>query len=248
VQRCCREPRPPVAGTPDHRHGPHRAPRRVGAPHPRACARGGRPRPPRFATCHGRSWPAVRCHPERVPARRDESNGSRRAAQRPARPPVSPQTLKHRLVVLDRQEGPPVGHLGRQRSAGVDQRVAPPLDVRPGAGPRPLPRPRHEARPDRVPLDVSHRRHGMRPVQHAREEPLLPQVPSPSFTEVDAAGVPPMGLADAAGQALGRLGHCHEVHVIRHQAPRPDRHAAGGAPFGHEGEVRLVVVITEEGG
>ena len=69
---------------------------------------------------------------------------------------------------------------------------------------------------------------------------------SPAFSEVDHAGVTPMGLADRATQPVGRLGHSDEVDMVGHQAVRPDLDVMGAAPLRHQFEVGLVILLAKE--
>ena len=55
-------------------------------------------------------------------------------------------------------------------------------------------------------------------------EASLPEMAPPTFAEVDPAGVPAMSLPDGACQSFDRLRNSDEMHVIRHEAIRPDIH------------------------
>ena len=74
----------------------------------------------------------------------------------------------------------------------------------------------------------------------------MPEVPAPFLAKIDPAVVAAMGLADGAGQAFLGLWHGDQVHVIGHQAPRPDFHPALAAPFGHQFKIGEVIVIAEK--
>jgi hypothetical protein len=56
-----------------------------------------------------------------------------------------------------------------------------------------------------------------------------------------------MGLADRAAQSLSRLRNRDEMNVIGHQAVRPDLNPLIAAPLAHQLDVRLVILIAEEG-
>ena len=55
-----------------------------------------------------------------------------------------------------------------------------------------------------------------------------------------------MRLADRASQSIGRLWDRDQVHVIGHQAVGPDRDVLSAAEPGHQFQVALVILVTEE--
>ncbi len=82
----------------------------------------------------------------------------------------------------------------------------------------------HQASPNGVQLYVARRSNKMRLVQDIGcEAPLLEMAP-PTFSEVDPACVPAMSLPDGVCQSLDRMRNRDEMHVIRHEAIRPDIH------------------------
>ena len=76
---------------------------------------------------------------------------------------------------------------------------------------------------------------------------MLVVMAPPALAEAHVAGVPATGLADGASQAVGALGHGHEVNVVRHQAVGPHLDATDGASLRHQGEVHLIVLAAQEG-
>ena len=69
---------------------------------------------------------------------------------------------------------------------------------------------------------------------HPRYVPLMPTVAPVSFT-------------DPPAQAIFGFRHRNEMNMVRHKTVSPDFHAALLAPFGHQGNVRPIVFILEEG-
>ncbi|HEX9778220.1 MAG TPA: hypothetical protein VGA63_08725, partial [Geopsychrobacteraceae bacterium] len=80
----------------------------------------------------------------------------------------------------------------------------------------------NDTRRDRVHLDVTSRGNEMRFVHDKGSEAFLPEVATPAFTKIDAAGVATVSFADGASQALFGFGDCNQVNMlwfgIRHQA------------------------------
>jgi len=55
-----------------------------------------------------------------------------------------------------------------------------------------------------------------------------------------------VGLADRSGKTLFGIRYCYEVHMVGHQAVRPDLDFLLPAPCGHHSQIRLVVGCAEE--
>jgi hypothetical protein len=71
-------------------------------------------------------------------------------------------------------------------------------------------------------------------------------MPSPAVTKVDASRTAPMSLTDCTAQSGFRAGDNDQVHMIQHKAICPNGYAATATPLGHELDVGLVIVITNE--
>ena len=55
-----------------------------------------------------------------------------------------------------------------------------------------------------------------------------------------------MSLTDCTAHSSFRAGDNDQMHMIRHKAICPNRHAASATPLGHERDVGLVILITKE--
>lgn len=71
-------------------------------------------------------------------------------------------------------------------------------------------------------------------------------MPSPILAEVDHTAVAPVSFTDAPAQTVLGFRRSYEVDMVRHKAVSPDFHAALLAPFGHQGNVSLIVFIVKE--
>jgi len=55
-----------------------------------------------------------------------------------------------------------------------------------------------------------------------------------------------MSLSDGSRKPLLVLGHCHQMHMVWHQAIGPDLNPFLPAPHGHQSQVCLIVRRAEE--
>lgn len=69
----------------------------------------------------------------------------------------------------------------------------------------------------------------------------------PTFPEIDHPAVAPVCFAYSAAQCIIALRHGDQMDVVWHQAVGPDFNRTFPAPFGQKGNVRPVIIITEEG-
>ena len=69
----------------------------------------------------------------------------------------------------------------------------------------------------------------------------------PPLPEIDPPGVSAMGLTNCAGKPFLGFRHHNEMHMVRHQAPGPDCHAAFAAPFSHQRYIGMIVIVAEKG-
>src|SRR4051812_3812073 len=116
----------------------------------------------------------------------------------------------------------------------------------PSARPGPGFRPRDEARPNRVELDVAKAGVEMPLVHRKRAEAALPEMSAPAVAAVDLDRVARVRRRQRGPQAVLMGGDQDEVDVVRHQAPGPDPGSAPGAEMAEQGQVASVVAVREE--
>jgi hypothetical protein len=66
------------------------------------------------------------------------------------------------------------------------------------------------------------------------------------LAEVDSPRIAPMSLAYAAPQAVLRMRNRNQMHMIGHQAVRPNLHPALPAPVGHQFHEGRIVFLAEK--
>jgi hypothetical protein len=71
-------------------------------------------------------------------------------------------------------------------------------------------------------------------------------MPAPSLAEVDHSSVTAVNLPDRPPETIGSVRHRDEMDMIWHQAVRPDFDLVSAAPFLHQIQVDLIVVVTKE--
>jgi hypothetical protein len=69
----------------------------------------------------------------------------------------------------------------------------------------------------------------------------------PIFTKVYPTGIAPVCFSNGASKSIFCFRHGNQMDMVRHQAPRPYFYLTFLAPFGHEINIGLIVIITEEG-
>ena len=69
----------------------------------------------------------------------------------------------------------------------------------------------------------------------------------PILPEIYHAAVSPVRFTDPSSESVFTFRYGNEMHMIRHEAVRPDFNSALAAPFRHEVDIGNVVLITEEG-
>lgn len=146
------------------------------------------------------------------------------------------------------QQRVPVAYMRAERGR-IGERIArhaPAGDVAARARPAPFLRMRDQARRDRHPLDIAHRRHQMRIVHRVAGEAALEQIAAPSLARVDVARVAPMRLGQRGAQAVRCFGDEDEVDVRVHQAPGEAGHARRRAALPEQIEIEDAVGIGEE--
>ncbi len=83
-------------------------------------------------------------------------------------------------------------------------------------------------------------------IHRERSKAPLPEMPSPILAEVDHTTVAPVSFTDSPTQTILGFRSSYEVDMIRHKTVSPNFHVALLAPFGHQGNVRLIVFILKE--
>ena len=136
------------------------------------------------------------------------------------------------------------GAIEQRRDA--DKFVVAPAQMRAYARPRPVARPPHQPRPQRIERDIARRRDEMRFVERHGAEAALKQMPGDAQTRVDEAGVPAVRFAERQRQTIRGIGHQDEMDVVGHQAIRPHRDAGLAATLGQQIAVKRIVAILEE--
>jgi len=87
----------------------------------------------------------------------------------------------------------------------------------------------------------------MRLVHNHREEPLLPQVPTPLMLVIRPPRIPTMKRSKKFGQAFDGARQNNSVDMIGHQAVRPDLDIDILKHLGREHQIGGVVVVIEKG-
>ena len=130
--------------------------------------------------------------------------------------------------------------------ARLDESVVGDAEMCPGAGPRPVLRPRYQPRPVRVAFDVAQSRERVRLIHRAGAETSLPEIAAPALAPVDDEAVATMGVGDGRGHRLAGRWHQDQMDVVGHQAPSPDGYLPGTAMLTQQLDIKSVVVVTEE--
>jgi hypothetical protein len=169
----------------------------------------------------------------------------RRATQRPARPLVPTQRLRSLVLQTLHQKCLPIRRPLQQRRH-LHHTVVSTGYVGGRTGPTPPPRRPTQPGPHGIALHVPGRPQQITLIHRERREAALPQVSPPAFAKVDASRIASVGLAQRPTQPIGPTRHHNQMHVVRHQAIRPDRHAAAPAPFAQQRQIRRVVGLDEE--
>ena len=93
---------------------------------------------------------------------------------------------------------------------------------------------------------MAQRSYKMRLIHRDRAEPALLQMAGCLHVGVDLAGVVSVDIAKGAPQPVSVRGHCHVVHVIRHQAVGSDLHSGALRPIGQQIKIERIVPILKE--
>jgi hypothetical protein len=141
------------------------------------------------------------------------------------------QALYQFPVVGLRKPLAPARQLLRLRPARSQQRVRGALHPGTRRRPGPLLRAGNRAGPHRVALHISDDSRQVRFVQGRREEPVCPQVAQPAVAGVQPRRETPVRQADATRKRVLALRHYDEMHVVRHQTPRPEPPPAQAEPW-----------------
>ena len=71
-------------------------------------------------------------------------------------------------------------------------------------------------------------------------------MPAPSLSKIDAPGVASVGLANGKIQTLFCFRHGNQMNMVGHQTISPDLHLILCAPFRHQFQIGLVVLIIKK--
>ena len=104
----------------------------------------------------------------------------------------------------------------------ADEVIIAPSQMSMNAGPQPQVRAMAELGPDRIQLYIPHRLQQVIVIHRIRVKSFLPEVAPPAFPLIYHPCVAPVSIAEQITQAILVFGHCHQVHVVRHQAVSPD--------------------------
>lgn len=77
-------------------------------------------------------------------------------------------------------------------------------------------------------------------------EPLLPQVPLPPTARIDLNCVRSMRPTEQLREAVSLIWDNYQMHVIRHEAVRPNLHFEFSLGRSHDIDVRLVIIFAKE--
>jgi len=105
----------------------------------------------------------------------------------------------------------------------------------------------HQSGANGVPLYVSGCCNKVRLVHGKRCKAFLPEMPSPSFPEIDSPGVSAMRLSERQTKALRGLGNSYQMDVIWHQTPCPDFNVRFLAPLTHQRKIDFIILMAEKG-
>lgn len=163
----------------------------------------------------------------------------------PTDTPVAGQHLSSAIVCRIPQERRPVGdpllqEVTRQDGIGVSEHM------RPRTGPRVVLGVGYQPRGDGIAFHVADRRNQMRLIHGYAAEAPLEQIPAPPVAEVHMPRIAPVGLSDGSGEALLGPRHHYQMHMVVHQAVRPDLETATAGLLAQQLTVHLPVRGAEE--
>jgi len=174
--------------------------------------------------------------------------GAPRETCRPERPSDqfrTPQGCKAGVVGLRLQQ------IGEARDpienrAHAHEAVIPALQMRAGAGMRPVLRLGDQAGSDRIERDIAHRGDQMLLIQGNRAEAPLKQMTGLARPGVHEARIEPVRARQRQSEPSGVGGREDQMHVVGHQAIGPDLDAEFGAGRGEPIAIEGVVLVAEE--
>lgn len=172
---------------------------------------------------------------------------------RKALAPIGRPILSERRSASERRASSPedssAAKSGMRSSTGggVGDAIAP-RGIEQSVHARPTPRlgPRDQPGAHRIERDIPERRQQMRLIHRHAAEAALPEMSGALFARVDAPGIGPMHFRERRAQPIDAIGHQHQVAVIGHQHPAPDRDAPRRAMLGQQIAVGGVAGIVEE--
>ena len=151
------------------------------------------------------------------------------------------------LLEVQCEVGLPIAGIVYHAGHVAEERIGFTAQVCVGAAPRPIAGLVDEPRPNRVEFDIAQGGRKMLLVHHERRETPLPQIPPPSFAEVDVTRVTLVRFADGAAQPLERFRHGDQMDMVRHQAIGLDTDPVPVAPGFRQGQVDAAILLTQKG-
>jgi hypothetical protein len=128
----------------------------------------------------------------------------------------------------------------------LHQLIVTTVQVRTRARPSPLLCNRTKPRPNRIVLDVAHRREKVALVHDKRVEAFLPKMPTPTFAKIDPTRKASVSFANRTAQSVFSAWHHDQMNVVRHQAVCPYFAFTVLAVGSHQSAVLRVVLVAEE--
>lgn len=155
------------------------------------------------------------------------------------------QHIEIHLLDAQFEESAPIFNM-LERASFMDQPIMKAAEVVSGAGPRIILRSINDSRPHWVELNIPDSYEKMAFVERVGFETTLPEVPAPFFTKVYPSGINPMGFAEGFGQGAFGPGNGNKMHMIRHQAVRPEIYLEFFEMVFEEPEVEDPVMVIEK--
>jgi hypothetical protein len=159
-----------------------------------------------------------------------------------------PSSIQNRLVPLASQIGTPIIDLAREEAAVFNQGIFFSRYMMAGARPRIIFGSVHESRSNGIVFYVADLLENASVIQHAREEPPLPEVAGHPLLAVKVLRISHVEGVKTAGERPLGFGDTDKVDVIGHQAEGPDLKEKTGDVFSKPRKVATEIGIFLEDG
>lgn len=152
------------------------------------------------------------------------------------------------LLVVEPGEKPfaPVGHVPGKRSIRSEKSVVGQPRVGTGAGPTVGEGIEDQARANGVQFYVSHGGPQVGVVERSREESVSPKMSGPPMLTIEPAGVDAVRQTDRPGERVRTAAAHDEMHVVGHEAIRPNTQLVAASVFGDHVSVEGAVSLRKE--